>query len=100
MGWATCGWNDEWQVWMGYAEDGISMENGCDVKINHGLGYVCGDMHEGDEYGCGRYMCEEHLSYGDISPDECKQLCAECVTLNEERVKDEYPVYWEEEYGE
>lgn len=22
MGWATCGWNDEWKVWMGYAEDG------------------------------------------------------------------------------
>ncbi len=59
---------------MGYGHDGICMLDACEVEIDHGLAYVCGGMHDGGEYGCGRYFCYSHLYMGASA-----QLCLECL---------------------
>lgn len=77
MGWSDCGVNPDTGDKMGYAHSGVCAQEGCDEKIDHGLAYVCGDMHEGGEHGCGRYFCYSHLFFASRSPRE--QLCEACV---------------------
>ena len=62
MGWAYCG-KDDWGREIGYAIEATCDKKGCDEVIDRGLGYVCGPMHGGDEGGCGRYFCGDHLSF-------------------------------------
>ena len=59
---------------VGYAVSATCDHDGCSVKIDRGLGYVCGGMHDGGEHGCGRYFCDSHLYYG-----RPEQLCGECL---------------------
>ena len=73
MGWSGPMPNAEGRL-VGYAVEAICDLAGCEAKIDCGLAYVCGGMHDGGEYGCGRYFCAEHLYIG--SPE---QLCAECL---------------------
>jgi hypothetical protein len=68
----------------GYAVDAICDLDGCDAKIDRGLDYVCGEMHDGDEHSCGRYFCLKHLFYGLGLPN---QMCEECA----DRFRDENP---------
>jgi len=80
MGWAHCGVNPDTGEEMGYGVPGVCSQPGCNVKIDHGLSYVCGKMHEGGEHGCGRYFCTAHLFHvftkaGEMSP----QLCEACA---------------------
>lgn len=44
----------------------------CKERIDRGLAYVCGGMHDGGEHGCGKYFCPEHLGGRYVS------LCAAC----------------------
>ena len=84
MGWANCG-NDKDGRPIGYAVEAKCDESKCDKKIDRGLSFVCGGMHGGDTYGCGKYFCEEHL-HG-WSPKDCDGfvwLCKDCVKLNTE----------------
>lgn len=73
MGWADCGIGKDGRA-MGYAFSGICDHPECEAEIDHGLAYVCGDMHEGGEHGCGKYFCYAHLI---ITP--LGQLCPECA---------------------
>lgn len=63
----------------GYGVEATCDEEGCTAKIDRGLGYLCGQMPGGDEYGCGGYFCGEHLYYG--SP---AQACARCVERSDD----------------
>lgn len=33
---------------------------GCEVEIDRGLSYVCGESHDPWRWGCGGYFCEDH----------------------------------------
>lgn len=61
MGWGTCGRNPLTGEMMGYCYSGECTKPDCEKVINHGLSYVCGGMHGGGEWGCGRYFCADHL---------------------------------------
>lgn len=78
MGWGY-GINDQGRE-VGYGVEATCDHEGCDEKIDRGLAYVCGGMHDGDEHGCGRYFCGEHLGYYWRGPDEdmSVQLCGAC----------------------
>lgn len=78
MGWGNCGWNDAIKKEMGYAHEGICAHPGCEKKIDHGLSYVCGGMHQGGQYGCGDYFCTKHLAYLD-EPEIPDPLCVTCM---------------------
>lgn len=73
MGWAT-GKNAAGRD-VGYAVKATCDLNGCEREIDRGLAYVCGDMHDGGEYGCGGYFCGEHTFYSDAP----EQLCGTCL---------------------
>lgn len=73
MGWSGPMPNAEGRM-VGYAVEATCDIDGCDEKIDRGLAYVCGGMHDGDEHGCGDYFCAEHLFFGGPA-----QLCAECL---------------------
>lgn len=79
MGWAY-GEVDGRKV--GYAVSAKCDEKGCKTKIDRGLGYVCGDMHGGGEYGCGGYFCAEHLVYIGFPKG---QFCLKCASELEEQ---------------
>lgn len=68
----------------GYAVEATCDFPGCEAKINRGLSYVCGDMHDGDEHSCGRYFCGDHMYFGLGLPN---QMCEECA----DRFRDENP---------
>jgi hypothetical protein len=89
MGWGYCGVNSNTGEEMGYSVTGICSFSGCTKKIDHGLSYVCGGMHEGGEYGCGRYFCSEHLTMiydqtEDLDNPIDVQICYDCLKMYEE----------------
>lgn len=45
----------------GYDVEDVCNWDGCDEEIDRGLGYLCGKTPGGDEFGCGKYFCNEHL---------------------------------------
>jgi hypothetical protein len=49
MGWAYCGVNPDTGEEMGYGVAGQCHEHGCLAPIDHGLSYLCGDMHADDQ---------------------------------------------------
>ncbi len=61
MGWAYA-INAEGRK-VGYSVPAICDQNFCFEKIDRGLCYVCGGMHDGGENGCGLYFCEFHRVY-------------------------------------
>jgi hypothetical protein len=71
MGWQFCE-NSEGRP-CGYGVGATCDEPDCDAKIDRGLSYVCGNMHDGGEYGCGDYFCPAHLYMTEVG-----QLCARC----------------------
>lgn len=88
MGWGYCGKNEDTGDEMGYSVEGVCFQKGCGKPITHGLANVCGGMHEGDTYGCGRYFCEPHLVYAYVPHEErTVQLCEPCSEgMDEEEV--------------
>lgn len=75
MGWSY-GVNGEGRE-VGYAVDAACDKDGCDARINRGLAYCCGGMHDGDESCCGGYFCPEHLMMGIGLPDQMCEACAD-----------------------
>lgn len=51
---------------IGYSVPDVCNAPGCQVKIDRGLAYVCGGMHEGGDWGCGKYFCEDHRNVGPV----------------------------------
>lgn len=82
MGWVHCGFNATHNKEMGYGVEGICSHPGCTTKIDHGLSFVCGGMHEGGEHGCGNYFCSQHL-FSHLCDESCA-LCCECLKRNED----------------
>lgn len=78
MTWGDCGKNKLTGDNMGYLHYGVCSQLGCSTQIDHGLSYVCGDMHEGGEHGCGHYYCRNHLIVHHCEFPHC-QLCLECT---------------------
>lgn len=62
---------------VGYLVRGVCDKDGCRAKIDRGLYYVCGGMHDGADVGCGGYFCEHHLGY--MSEFRFPQLCDGCM---------------------
>jgi len=61
---------------VGYSVPDVCNHPECDVEIDRGLSYACGDM-PGDGLGCDGFFCDEHLvSTGMSRP---RQLCAACI---------------------
>ena len=83
MGWAGPMPNAEGRM-VGYAVEATCDADHCDAKIDRGLAYVCGGMHDGDEHGCGHYFCYKHLLMGVGLP---AQLCTPCA----EQYRKDYP---------
>jgi len=93
MGWGDCGIDSEGRP-IGYIFAGICDHPHCNVEINRGLSYACGDMHGETEFGCEKYFCEEHRSEFVLDPDDgrCIPICAECAEVlldSEEYYEDE-----------
>lgn len=84
MGWAFCGEDDLGRP-IGYGVEATCDFEGCDEKIDRGLGYCCGSMHNGDnDDGCGRYFCGAHQWEGEQG-HECTARAAwyerECADI-------------------
>jgi hypothetical protein len=46
----------------GYSVEDTCHQVGCDVAIDRGLGFLCGNSPgRSDEVGCGEWFCGEHL---------------------------------------
>jgi hypothetical protein len=68
---------------VGYAVEATCDLDDCEEKIDRGLAYVCGGMHDGDEFGCGQYFCPQHLFYTRLwsstqNEEVFPQLCGSC----------------------
>lgn len=62
MGWAFCGTDANGRE-IGYGVEAECDHPDCHEKIDRGLGYCCGSMHNGDnDDGCGGYYCLKHLA--------------------------------------
>lgn len=59
----------------GYGVESRCDATGCDVTIDRGLEFLCGQNPTGhkddDEPGCGNYFCEDHRSAHDCTNPEC-----------------------------
>ncbi len=83
MGWANCGEDDLGRP-IGYAHAATCDYPGCEAEIDRGLSYVCGGMHGGDGYGCGRYFCSKHRQHwipSDAHGDRLIQVCESCESI-------------------
>jgi len=85
VGWGY-GKNNEGRE-IGYGVETTCDHPECNEKIDRGLAFVCGSMHDGGENGCGKYFCYEHLSYALGECDE--QLCPACMKELPDELKDE-----------
>lgn len=70
MGWSI-GYDTNWERDIGYGVPAYCDHPGCQVEIDRGLSYVCGDEPYGGEYGCGLFFCPEHAR-------GVHQQCARC----------------------
>lgn len=75
MGYASYTLSDGRQA--GYAVEATCDEQDCTVRIDRGLGYLCGRTPGGDEWGCGNYFCSEHLFF--IGVEDSPQMCEHCA---------------------
>jgi hypothetical protein len=83
MGWGYCGVNTDTGEEMGYTVKGVCHHIDCHTDINHGLGCLCGNMHQSGQT-CGHYFCGKHLTFGVID-GEIIQMCHKCYDkYNEE----------------
>ncbi|MCK5020329.1 MAG: hypothetical protein KAS32_25045 [Candidatus Peribacteraceae bacterium] len=78
MGWGNCGLDSEGRP-IGYMFEATCDEPDCEVEIDRGLAFVCGDMHGEDEVSCEKYFCEAHKP-GWVEVDENRSIavCGEC----------------------
>lgn len=90
MGWANCGEDDLGRP-IGYAFAATCDAPECATEIHRGLSFVCGGMHGGDGFGCGRYFCSKHLTLADVKGHRCISVCEPCEQLlaNSEQLVEE-----------
>lgn len=61
---------------VGYMVAAECDKAGCITRIDRGLSFVCGGMHDGGEHGCGKYFCGSHLVMS-AAPDQLCEACAD-----------------------
>ena len=61
---------------VGYSVPDVCNHPECDMEIDRGLSYACGDM-PGSGFGCDGFFCEKHLR--STLSDEPRQLCDACM---------------------
>ena len=92
MGWAYCGEDSEGRP-IGYSVEATCDHPDCKEDIDRGLSHVCGGMHGGSEYSCGRYFCDGHLYI--VDREYGGQLCGECYDrLEKELGKPKIRLRW------
>ncbi|MFD7609698.1 hypothetical protein [Streptomyces sp. NPDC059828] len=74
------------KIEAGYGVATVCEEEGCDEKIDRGLGCLCGKTPGGDEHGCGGYYCGKHLNIGPT--EETGDLCDRCYANVEREAVD------------
>lgn len=67
------------KIQAGYGVEAECEKDGCTERIDRGLAHLCGQTPGGDEYGCGGYFCEQHLSYTNQC-EPCGQAAEELAT--------------------
>jgi hypothetical protein len=67
----SLGYDGNWQRDIGYGVPAYCDQPGCDVVIDRGLSYVCGNAPYGGERGCGLFFCGEHM--------RAACLCERCI---------------------
>lgn len=81
---------------VGYLVDAVCDLPECDTKIDRGLAYCCGGMHDGMEHGgaqyaCGGYFCSEHLY---LPPNPFHGfVCGACLEAIEAFGDEDWDVY-------
>lgn len=67
----------------GYGVPDVCNRDGCGERIDRGLAYLCGEIGDGGEHGCGGYFCSGDLFYVAVRQgrfiDPPPQLCTTCV---------------------
>lgn len=76
MGWSI-GYDERWHRDIGYGVPAICDHPGCHIRINRGLGHVCGGEPFGGEDGCGLFFCEDHRHFSKDGTSLCERCCAE-----------------------
>ena len=85
MGWGDCGTDSEGRN-IGYVWPAICDHPNCEVEIDRGLGYACGDMHGESEWYCEKYFCGEHQRNW-MEPEGWYHgftVCDECAVLTDD----------------
>lgn len=78
MSWSDCGTDDAGRP-IGYGHAATCDQEGCDVPIDRGLAYCCGNMHGGGAHGCGGYFCPVHLRVAKHADGSLQGVCPECL---------------------
>lgn len=74
MGWSV-GYDTNWKRDIGYGVPATCDYPGCNVRVDRGLGHVCGwQQPQGGEEGCGLFFCAEHG--GGTICDRCEKAGA------------------------
>jgi hypothetical protein len=60
---------------VGYSVPDVCNHPECDVAIDRGLSYACGDM-PGSGQGCDGFFCSKHMEWTGL--DAPRQLCMAC----------------------
>lgn len=71
---------------VGYSVPDVCNHPECDVAIDRGLSYACGDMPGGGQ-GCDGFFCSKHLVMTGLSLP--RQLCAACMKDLRKQLDDE-----------
>ncbi|MFK8844695.1 hypothetical protein [Streptomyces sp. Ac-502] len=61
----------------GYAVEALCDWPGCPETVSRGMDALCGLTPGGDEFGCGKWFCNEHLV---MAPDGAGYRCPGCRT--------------------
>jgi hypothetical protein len=87
MGWSYAVARDGREI--GYSVEATCDHPECDAMIDRGLGYLCGEMHEDEQFGCGKYFCQDHLGVYEHEDGTLCSVCDECRTYFDEHREDE-----------
>lgn len=70
----------------GYSVDDVCHAEGCTVKIDRGLSYLCGSdpLTATPEHGCSWWFCGKHLFYAADIHEPSLQLCTTCIAALDE----------------
>lgn len=81
-------WRSGQQIEAGYDVEDVCNKDGCTAEIDRGLDYLCGRTPGGDEYGCGRYFCNEDMFLPGV--DDVPQICASCLAAQQRQWCEEF----------